>query len=246
MSVLKGKTAFVTGGSRGLGAAIARRLAADGADIAITYVNGAARAEAVVAEIEALGRRAIAIRADSADAAAIVAAVHEAARRFGRLDVLVNNAGIFPYGPPEDVDLETLDRTLAIHVRAVFLASQAALAHMREGGRIVSIGSSLGTQVPEPGTTLYSMSKSALTGFTKGLARDLGPRGITVNLVSPGSTDTDMNPAGGEAADAQRAITPLGRFGEPDDVAMAVAFLAGPGGKQITGATFAVDGGVTA
>jgi Dehydrogenases with different specificities (related to short-chain alcohol dehydrogenases) len=246
MTELKSRVAFVTGGSRGLGAAIARRLAQAGADVAITYVQSAMRAEAVVAEIEALGRRALALRADSADAEEIVEAVHAAARHFGRLDILVNNAGIFPYGPPDEVDVETLDRTLAIHVRGVFLASQAALAHMGEDGRIVSIGSSLGTQVPAPGTTLYSMSKSALTGFTKGLARDLGPRGITVNLVSPGSTDTDMNPADGEGAEEQRAITPLGRFGTPDDVAMAVAFLAGPGGRQITGATLAVDGGVTA
>lgn len=246
MNELDGKVAFVTGGGRGMGAAIARRLAADGADVAITYVQGKAQAEATVAAIEALGRRALAIRADNAEGEAVVAAIDEAVRHFGRLDILVNNAGVFPYGPPEEVDIETLDRTLAIHVRAVFLASQAALAHMGEGGRILSIGSSLGTQVPAPGTTLYSMSKAALTGFTKGLARDLGPRGITVNLVSPGSTETDMNPAVGEEADAQRAITPLGRFGEPDDIAMTVAFLAGRGGRQITGATFAVDGGVTA
>jgi 3-oxoacyl-[acyl-carrier protein] reductase len=246
MQDLIGKAALVTGGSRGMGAAIAGTLAARGADVAITYVNSADKARAVEHEIEARGRRALAIRADSADAGAIVAAVDEAATAFGRLDILVNNAGIFPYGPPEQVTLEEIDRTLAIHARAVFLASKAALRHMGAGGRIVSIGSSLAWRVPSGGMTLYAMSKSALIGFTRGLARDVGPRGITVNTVDPGSTDTDMNPANGPAADDERALTALGAYGHPEDVAALVAHLAGEAGRNITGASLAIDGGVTA
>jgi 3-oxoacyl-[acyl-carrier protein] reductase len=246
MQDLIGKAALVTGGSRGMGAAIARTLAARGTDVAITYVNGADKARAVVSEIEAGGRKALAIRADSADAAAIIAAVDEAAAALGRLDILVNNAGIFPYGPPEDVTLEEIDRTLAIHARAVFLASQAALKHMKAGGRIISIGSSLAWRVPSGGMTLYAMSKSALIGFTKGLARDVGLRGITVNAVDPGSTDTDMNPADSEMADDERALTALGAYGRPEDVAALVAHLAGEAGRNITGASLAIDGGVTA
>jgi 3-oxoacyl-[acyl-carrier protein] reductase len=246
MQDLIGKAALVTGGSRGMGAAIASTLAARGADVAITYLNSAEKAGAVVSEIEAGGRKALAIRADSADAGAIVSAVEEAAAAFGRLDILVNNAGIFTYGPPEEVTLEEVDRTLAIHVRAVFLASQAALRHMTAGGRIVSIGSSFARRVPVGGVTLYAMSKSALIGFTKGLARDVGPRGITVNVIDPGSTDTDMNPADGPSADDERALTALGAYGRPEDVAALVAHLASEAGRNITGASLVIDGGVTA
>lgn len=246
MQDLSGKAALVTGGSRGIGRAIAKRLASAGADVAITSLTGGEKAASTVAEIEAAGRRGISLQADSAAADAIAGAVDAAAAAFGRLDILVNNAGIFPFGPPEEVTLEEIDRTLAIHVRAVYVASQAALRHMETGGRIISIGSCLAHRVPHPGIALYAMSKSALTGFTKGLARDLGPRGITVNVVDPGSVDTDMNPADGEGAEPQRENMALGRFGEPEDIAAMVAYLAGEEGRFITGASLAVDGGYNA
>ncbi|WP_067826000.1 SDR family NAD(P)-dependent oxidoreductase [Actinomadura kijaniata] len=246
MAELKGKVALVTGGSRGIGAAIALRLARDGADVALTYVAAADRAAAVVAEIERRGRRALAIRADSADPGAVTAAVERTAAELGGLDILVNNAGIAPYGPLEDARLEDLDRALAIHVRAAFAAAQAAARHLPPGGRIISIGSSLVERVPDPGWTLYATSKAALVGFTRGLARDLGPRGITAVLVHPGSTDTDMNPAGAPEAEAERRHTALGRYADPDDVAATVAHLAGPGGAYVTGASILVDGGVAA
>jgi 3-oxoacyl-[acyl-carrier protein] reductase len=246
MSQLAGKVALVTGGSRGIGAAIARRLARDGADVALTYTSAADKARAVVAEIEATGRRGLAIAADSAEPVAIVAAVERTAAELGRLDILVNNAGIFPNGPLEDVTLEEVDRTLAIHVRAVFVASQAAARHMGEGGRVISIGSSLAERVPSPGVTLYSMSKSALIGLTKGLARDVGARGITVNVVHPGPTETDMNPADGPDADNERGLMAVGHYASPEDIAATVAHLAGAGGRLITGTAIAVDGGYAA
>ncbi|MFD9909004.1 SDR family NAD(P)-dependent oxidoreductase [Streptomyces sp. NPDC059063] len=248
MTDLQGKAALVTGGSRGIGAAIVRRLAHDGADVAFTYVSpaGKAKAEAVVADVAASGRRAVAIQADAADAAAVTDAVARAARELGRLDILVNNAGVFPHGPVEEVTVDEIDRTLAIHARAAFVGAQAALAHLPRGGRIVSIGSNLADRVPFPGIVLYSMSKSALSGFTKGLARELGPRGINVNLVNPGSTNTDMNPADGESADFQRGLSALGGYSDPADIAATVAHLVGPGGRTITGAEFTVDGGTNA
>lgn len=241
MGSLNGKAALVTGGGRGIGAAIARRLAAEGAAVAITYARAAERAEAVAADIGGL-----AIEADSADPAALTAAVDRAAAEFGRLDILVNNAGIFTYGPIEEASLAEIDRILAIHVRAVFVAAQAAVRHLGEDGRILSIGSCLAHRVPQSGLTLYAMSKSALTGFTKGLARDLGPRGITVNVVDPGSTDTEMNPADGPGADEERTRSALGRFALPDEIAAMVAHLAGPGGRFVSGASIAVDGGYAA
>jgi 3-oxoacyl-[acyl-carrier protein] reductase len=246
MSELLGHVALVTGGSRGIGAAIAVRLAELGADVAITYVQSKERADEVVDKIAAHGRRGLAIRADSAAMDEVVAAVDRTVDELGRLDVLVNNAGIFPFGPIDDVPLDEVDRALSIHARAAYLASQAAVRHMSAGARIVSIGSNLGERVPFPGVTLYAMSKAALIGFTKGLARDLGDRGITVNLVQPGSTDTDMNPADGPTADEQRALTALGRYANPTDVADTVAFLTGPGGRNITGALVTVDGGTNA
>ena len=243
MPALDDKVALVTGGSRGIGAAIAVRLAELGADVAITFASSKERADDVVERISRHGRRGLAIQADSADAEQVVAAVEHTAAELGGLDVLVNNAGIFPFGSIEDTSVEEIDRTLAIHAKAVYVASRAAVATMPSGGRIISIGSNLAERVPHPGVTLYSMSKSALLGFTRGLARDLGERGITVNLVQPGSTDTDMNPADGPTADGQRALSALGRYAEPADVAETVAFLAGPGGRNVTGAVLTVDGG---
>ncbi|MFI9556898.1 SDR family NAD(P)-dependent oxidoreductase [Nonomuraea endophytica] len=244
--MLHGKAALVTGGSRGIGAAIARGLAAAGADVAITYASAARQAQAVVKDIEAAGRRGTAIQAEAADERALRAAVDHAAGILGRLDILVNNAGIAPFGPLEEVTLEELDRTMAVHARAAFLLAQAAVPYMRNGGRIVTIGSSLAERVPYPGWTLYSMSKSALIGLTKGLARDLGPLDITSNLVHPGSTDTEMNPADGPDADAERSYTALGRYVDPDDIAATVVHLAGPAGRNITGTAITIDAGTTA
>ncbi|MFL9886447.1 SDR family NAD(P)-dependent oxidoreductase [Paraburkholderia agricolaris] len=246
MMKLQGKRALVTGASRGIGAAIARRLAADGADVAITFERSAEQAEAVAAEIRALGRRALAIQADSADPAAVRAAVDQVAQSFGGLDILVNNAGIFRAGPLESLSLDDIDATLYVNVRAVVIASQAASQYLGEGGRIISIGSNLASRVPAPGASLYSMSKSALIGWTQGLARDLGSRGITVNLVHPGSTDTDMNPADGEFSAMQKGRMAIPRYGAAEDVAALVAFIAGPEGRSINGAGLTIDGGANA
>ncbi|HEF4772215.1 SDR family NAD(P)-dependent oxidoreductase [Burkholderia multivorans] len=246
MNRLQGKRALVTGGSRGIGAAIAKRLAADGADVAITYEKSAERAQAVVAEIETLGRRAVAIQADSADPAAVRAAVDRAADTLGGLDILVNNAGIFRAGSLDALTLDDIDATLNVNVRAAIVASQAAARHLGEGGSIVSTGSCLATRVPDAGMSLYAASKAALIGWTQGLARDLGPRGITVNIVHPGSTDTDMNPADGEHADAQLARMAIPRYGKADDVAALVAFVVGPEGRSINGTGLTIDGGANA
>lgn len=246
MSSLAGKSAFVTGGSRGIGAAIVQRLAADGADVAFTYARSGEKAASVMRAVEAQGRRALAIRADNRDPEAVRAAVEQAADTFGRLDILVNSAGIYEEAPIAELTLEDFDRTLDVNVRAAFVASRAAVEHMPDGGRIVAIGSNLAVRVPFPTISLYAMSKSALIGFTKGLARDLGPRGITANVVHPGSTDTDMNPAAGEGADTQRSIMAIPRFGEAAEVAGLVAWLAGPEARGVTGAEFTIDGGANA
>ncbi|MBY8874123.1 3-oxoacyl-ACP reductase FabG [Micromonospora sp. PLK6-60] len=246
MDPLAGKAVLVTGGSRGIGAAVAVRLAQDGADVALTYLRAEDRARQVVRQITALGRRAVAVPADSGDPAALTAAVDRVAAEYGRLDILVNNAGVFPYGPIEETSVEDVDRALAVHVRGVYVAAQAALRHMAHGGRIVNIGSCFVDRVPYPGLSLYAMSKSALVGLTRALARDLGPRGITVTVVHPGSTDTEMNPADGDGADAERGYIALGRYAAPDEIAATVAHLAGPGGRYITGASIAVDGGFAA
>ncbi|MCI4042400.1 3-oxoacyl-ACP reductase family protein [Streptomyces sp. TRM75563] len=246
MPQLAGKVALVTGGSRGIGAATALRLAEEGADVALTYVSAADKAQEVVKSIEALGRKGLAIQADSADPAAVVRSVEQAAAELGRLDILVNNAGIFPYGPIEGVTLEEIDRTLAVHVRAVFLATQAAIPHLGHGGRIISIGSCWATRVPVPDVTLYAMSKSALIGFTKGLAHDVASKGITANIVDPGPTVTDMNPDGTDEAEEERLRTAAKVLGAGADTAKAVAFLAGPDAQWITGTSLAVDGGYTA
>ncbi|MGP4007690.1 SDR family oxidoreductase [Streptomyces sp. 4N124] len=238
---LNGKVALVTGGSRGIGAATALRLAREGADVAITYVNGKDAAEDVVRAVEALGRRAVALRADSADAQEAAGAVMRTAEALGGLDVLVNNVGVGLLGPLESLSVSDVDRLLAVNVRGVFLASQAAAARMSAGGRIITIGTCMTQRVPGPGGTLYAMSKSALIGLTKALARELGTRGITANIVHPGPIDTDMNPGDGPYASGQAAMTALGRFGTSEEVASTVAYLAGA--DYVTGAEFAVDGG---
>ncbi|MFI6644846.1 3-oxoacyl-ACP reductase family protein [Streptomyces sp. NPDC050504] len=240
---MNGKVALVTGGSRGIGAATALRLARDGADVAITYVNGEEAAREVVGKIEAAGVRGLALRADSADPVAAAGAVERAHEAFGRLDVLVNNAGVGLLGPIEGFSLDDVDRVLAVNVRGVFLASQAAAVRLERGGRIITIGTCMTQRVPGPGGTLYTMSKSALTGLTKALARELGGRGITANVVHPGPVDTDMNPADGPHAKGQAALTALGRFGAAEEVASVVAFLAGESAGYVTGAEYAVDGG---
>ncbi|MET9390939.1 3-oxoacyl-ACP reductase family protein [Streptomyces sp. NPDC006624] len=241
---LHGKVALVTGGSRGIGAATALRLAREGADVAVGYVNGKEAAEDVVRTVEALGRRAVALRADAADPAETAGLVDAAAGELGGLDVLVNNAGVGLLGPLDTLSLADVDRVLQVNVRGVFLASQAAAARMVEGGRIITVGSCLTQRVPGPGGTLYAMSKAALIGLTKALARELGGRGITANLVHPGPIDTDMNPANGPHAPGQAAMTALGRFGTADEVASTVAYLAAA--TYVTGAEFAVDGGYAA
>jgi 3-oxoacyl-[acyl-carrier protein] reductase len=245
-SSLKGKRAIVTGGSRGIGAAIVKRLAHEGADVALTYVSAPQRAEEVVAEARKLGVRATAIAADSANADAVRSAVERAAREFGGLDILVNNAGIAVMAPLEDFKLADFDRVLAINVRAVFVAAQAAAKAMSTGGRIITIGSCNADRMPFAGGAPYAMSKAALVGLVKGLARDLGPRGITVNNVQPGPVDTDMNPAEGEFAESLKSQMALPRYGTSEEIAALVAYLAGPEAGFVTGASFTIDGGFTA
>jgi 3-oxoacyl-[acyl-carrier protein] reductase len=246
MNKLEGKIAIITGGSRGIGAAIAKRLAADGANVAITYTKGADAAASVVKEIEHAGRKAIAIQADAADAEAGKAAVEKTVATFGRLDILVNNAGTAIPKTFEETTLEEMDRLLNINVRGVFIATQAALKHMTKGGRIITIGSCLGERVMTPGLVPYSATKGAVKIFTQALSRELGSRGITVNNVQPGPIDTDLNPAAGEWAAPQKANTALDRYGSVDEVAALVAFVAGPESSYITGANLTVDGGTNA
>lgn len=243
---LSGKRALVTGGSRGIGAAIAQALAENGADVAFTYQHSTAKAEAVVAAIESMGRRAAAIKADSADPAAIAHAVADAVAALGGLDILVNSSAVGLYGPVAEIDVTAYQAMMDVNVRAPLLYAKAVIPHLAEGGRIISIGSGLGERVPFPGVTAYAMSKAALTSFTRGLSRELGPNGITVNLVQPGSVDTDSNPADGPSAELQRGLTSLGRYGEPREIANAVVFLASPAASLITGAILTADGGALA
>lgn len=240
---LTGKIAFVQGGSRGIGAAIAQRLAKQGATVVLSYVSSADKANAVVAAIEAAGGKAQAVQADSANVGALQAAIRNAAKEHGRIDILVNNAGVLALGPVEEFKLEDFDRTLDVNVRSVFVATQEAVRYMGDGGRVINIGSVNADRMPFAGGAAYAMSKSALVGLTKGLARDLGPRGITVNNVQPGPVDTDMNPDGSDFSGALKSIMALGRYGTSEEIASFVAYLAGPEAAYVTGASLTVDGG---
>jgi 3-oxoacyl-[acyl-carrier protein] reductase len=246
MSKLNKRVALITGGSRGIGAAIAKRLAADGAKVAITYTKGAEAAASVVKAIESAGGKAIAIQADAADADAVSAAVEKTVATFGQLDVLVNNAGTAIPKTFEESTLEEMDRVLDINVRGVFAATQAALKHMTEGGRIIMIGSAVGERAVAPGLVPYAATKGAVKMFTQALSREVGSRGITVNNVQPGPIDTDLNPASGDWAVPQKAATALDRYGRVDEIAAMVAFVAGPESSYITGANLTVDGGMNA
>ena len=243
---LTGKVALVQGGSRGIGAAIVRRLALQGAHVAFTYVSSAGPAQALAEEINSAGGKALALRADSADASAVQQAVKNTVETFGRLDILVNNAGVLAVAPVAEFDLAEFDRMLAVNVRSVFVASQAAAPHLGQGGRIINIGSTNAERMPFAGGAPYAMSKSALVGLTKGLARDLGPQGVTVNNVQPGPVDTDMNPADGDFADSLIPLMAVGRYGHAEEIASFVAYLAGPEAGYITGASLTVDGGFSA
>jgi 3-oxoacyl-[acyl-carrier protein] reductase len=243
---LQYKNALVTGGSRGIGAAIVKRLAREGANVALTYVSKLDAANKTAAAAGELGVKAIAIQADSASAESVVAAVERTAKEFGGVDILVNNAGIGVFAPVDQLRLEEFDRIFAVNVRAVFVAIQAAVKHMKDGGRIINIGSCNADRMPFVGGAAYAMSKAALVGLVKGLARDLGPRGITVNNVQPGPVDTDLNPAGGEFAEMLKKLMALPRYAKGDEIAGMVAYLAGSEAGFITGASLTIDGGFTA
>ncbi|MEV5965131.1 SDR family oxidoreductase [Kribbella sp. NPDC051952] len=246
MNELLGKKALVTGGSRGIGAATAVALAERGADVALTYNNSPEAAAKVVKEIEALGRRAFALEVDATDAVAVGDVVRRAADLLDGLDILVNNAGVGAIGPITDLTLADVDQVLAVNVRGVYAATQAAVPVLSDGGRLIHLGSCAAGRVTSPGMTLYAMSKAALVGLSKGLARELGSRRITSNVVQPGPTDTDMNPADGPYAEAQIGDLALDRYGEPSEVAEAIAYLAGPHAAFITGTELTIDGGHTA
>ena len=246
MSKLTNRVALVTGGSRGIGAAIAKRLAMDGASVAITYAKDANAASAVVKAIERNGGKALAIRADAADIEAVKSAVEKTVATFGRLDVLVNNAGTAVPKTFEETTQEEMNRVIDINIRGVFATTQAALKHLKEGGRIITIGSAVGERAASPWLVPYSATKGAVKMFTQALSREVGSRGITVNNVQPGPIDTDLNPASGDWAVPQKAATALGRYGRVDDIASMVAFVAGPEASYITGANLTVDGGMNA
>jgi 3-oxoacyl-[acyl-carrier protein] reductase len=246
MGGLTGKVALVTGGSRGIGAAIAKRLAADGASVAVTYASDAAAAAAVVKEIERAGGKAIAIQANATDVEAVVGAVEKTFATFGRLNILVNNAGTAIPKRFEETSLAEMDRVMGINLRGTFVATQAALKHMGNGDRIIMIGSCVGERMLTPGLVVYSATKGAIKMFTQGLSREVGKRGITVNNIQPGPIDTDLNPAAGEWAVPQKAVTALDRYGHVDEVAALVAFVAGPESGYVTGTNLTVDGGTNA
>ena len=244
-AVLAGRRALVTGGARGIGAEIVRRLAADGAAVAFTYGSSAAEADKLAAEIAADGGTSVAIQADSGDPEQVARAIDETVAQLGGLDILVNNAGVAYIGDVESLTMEQFDRLVAINVKGVFAAIQRALPHLGTTGRIINIGSINADRVPGPGLSIYAMSKAAVAGLTRGLARELGPRGITVNNIQPGPVATDMNPEVGEFADSLREVMALGRYGQPRDIASVVSYLAGPEAAYVTGANWNVDGGFT-
>ncbi len=246
MKNLNDKVALVTGGSRGIGAAIARRLAEEGAAVAITYATGAQAAASVVSSIERAGGRAVAIQADAADAEAVQAAVASTVARFGRLDILVNNAGTANPKTFEEANLEEIDLLINVNLRGTLVATKEALKHMNTGGRIIMLGSCVGERVLTPGLVAYSATKGAVKMFTQGLAREVGHRGITVNNIQPGPIDTDLNPAAGDWAIPQKANTALNRYGTVDEIAALASFLAGPEASFITGANLTIDGGTNA
>jgi 3-oxoacyl-[acyl-carrier protein] reductase len=246
MPNLTGKTALVTGASRGIGAAIAKRLAADGASVAITYTKGADAAARVVKDIKCAGGRAIAIQADATDAKAVSGAIEKTVATLGRLDILVNNAGTAIPKPFEETTLEEMDQVIDLNLRGVFLATQAALKHMQDGGRIITMGSCVGERMMTPGLVAYAATKGAVKMFVQGLSREVGSRGITVNNIQPGPIDNDLNPAAGDWATPQIANTALKRYGHVEDIAAMVAFVAGPEAGYITGANLTVDGGTNA
>ena len=243
---LAGKVALVTGGSRGLGAAIAKRLAHDGAAVALTYTSSPQKADEVVRDIEAAGGKALAIRADSADVEAVKHSVTETVNALGRLDILVNNAGVATLAAIDQFSMDEFDRLVAVNVRGVFVATQEAIRHMGEGGRIIMIGSVNSDSTPFAGLSVYALTKGAIASFTRGLARDLGPRGITVNNIQPGPIDTDMNPADGDFAEGLKKIIALGRYGRDNEVAAMISYLASPEAAFVTGASLKIDGGFTA
>ena len=245
-TALTGRRALVTGGSRGIGAEIVRRLVADGAAVAFTYGASVADAEKLVAQVAEAGGTAVAIQADSADSDQVARSVDDAVGQLGGLDILVNNAGVAYVDDAESFPLEQFDRLVAVNVRAVFVAIQRALPHLGDGGRIINIGSINADRVPVPGLSVYAMTKGAVASLTLGLARELGPRGITINNVQPGPIVTEMNPEEGEFADWARPMTALGRYGQTSDIASVVSYLAGPEASFVTGANWNVDGGFTA
>jgi len=243
---LVGKRALVTGGSRGIGEAIALALAEAGADVAISYERAAERASGVIRQIEDKGRRGIAIQADAADPDAVKQLVEDAAAQLGGLDILINNAGTFRHGTIAELSLDDINTLLNVNIRGTVLTTQAAIPHLKGGGRIITIGSNLAERVPFPGLTLYSLTKSAHLAFTRGLARELGPQDITVNLVQPGPIDTELNPADGNSADINRAMVALARYGTTQELAAVVVFLASPAASYVTGSVITADGGFNA
>jgi 3-oxoacyl-[acyl-carrier protein] reductase len=246
MATLSGKSALITGASRGIGAAIAKRLAKDGADVAITYSSSPERAQQVCEEITKEGGKALAIKADAADQSAVRAAVRQAAEAFGKIDILVNNAGILALGSIANFPADDFERALSVNVRSVFSAIQEALKHMPDGGRIITIGSVNSERMPFEGGSVYALTKGAVASFTKGLARDLGARKITVNNIQPGPVDTESNPASGSFANTMLGLMALKRYGRADEIAAMTAYLAGPEAGYVTGASLLIDGGFAA